>query len=397
MESNTLSILLDEMNVHKDLENIGEQYKVRAIDKAIRSLRRSSVFPWAIKKGSLRIFNGVKEYPVASDHDEMLHIDKTNIDVYADTARFHNTSLTQFYEDVISNRNLMAEIWDGGTKYIGLNYKTDGLVSITLDNAEDSDDYAASDDATAVENNSINYKEGSGSIKVSITNSTGTATIQNTYANAQSDSDYKSKYLFRWIYLDAVPTSIEMRLQTDDSNYISSSVTTQFSGQSFKADSWNLIAIDLGEATETGTFDSSSITSDKTILTGAATGTYYMDACYLREWRAMDYWYYSRYLVIADGSTSADQERFYRDNDYNTSDALIGDTEWIDIVLYEAMETMLAEVESAQLFSYIMRKKTEAWDNFYEKYPNMVPVVTTNNWRFNNEPQTNDYPFYFKV
>jgi hypothetical protein len=213
---------------------------------------------------------------------------------------------------------------------------------------------------------------------------------------AQNDSKYKDKYLFRWIYLDAVPTSIEMRLQTDDSNYISASVIAQFSGQSFKADSWNLIAIDLNTATATGTFNSASIASDKTILTGAATGIYYLDSAYLRQWKQFDYWYYSKYLVIASGSSSPDQEKFYRNSDWNTADALIGDEEWIDVILYEAMEAIVAEKENATLFSYIMKKKTEAWNDFYDKYPNMVPAITENYYRFENNPQTNDYPNYIK-
>jgi hypothetical protein len=387
MESTTLAILLDEINIHKDLSNIETQYKVRSIDKAIRALRRASVFPWAIKKGSLRVFKGVKEYPTASDHDEMLYVDKPNIGQYADTARFHNTSLKDFFEDVQSSRNLMSEIWDGGTKYIGLNYKDLDLAEVQLDTAEDEDDYTVSGDATTAEEDSVVYKEGSGSIKVSITNSTNTATIKCLYDVAQNDSDYKEKYLFRWIYLDAVPTSIEMRLNTDDSNYLSASVTTQFSGQAFKADQWNLIAIDLNTAVATGTFTSTSIAGDTMVLTGAATGTYYVDSAYLRGWALFDYWYYSKYLVVATGSSSADQERFWRSNDYNELDSLIGDSEWVDVVLYEAMESLLAEVENVHLFSYIMRKKQEAWDDFYTKYPNMIPEIITTRYRFNNDPQ----------
>lgn len=387
MESQTLSVLLDEINIHKDLNNIETQFKVRAIDKAIRSLRRASVFPWAIKKGSLRVFKGVDQYPVASDHDEMLYINDSSVSQYADTARFHNTSLKQFFQDVMSARNLMAEIWDGGTKYIGLKYKDIDLEEQQLDTAEDEDNYAASGDATVAEDDSIVYKEGNGSIKVSITNSTNSATIKCTYSTSLNDSDYKQKYLFRWIYLDAVPTSIEMRLRTDDSNYISASVTTQLAGQAFKADQWNLIAIDLNTATETGTFNSASIVGDTMVLTGAETGTYYIDSAYIRAWKLMDYWYYSKYLVMSSSASSADQERFWRSSDYDETDSLIGDGEWIDVILYEAMEGLLAEVENISLFSYIMRKKQEAWDNFYAKYPNMVPEVITNRYRFDNNPQ----------
>ena len=381
---------MEEMNREKDIDNLEEQYKVKAIDGAIRALRRESVFPWCVKKGSLKVFNGVKEYPVASDHDELMFLEPTNIENYASTARFFNTTPKQFYQDVMSNRNLLAEIWDAGTPMLGVDYKDLGLESIELDNAEDSDNYAASDDAVSVSEDTVNYKEGNGSIRVVITSSTAVATIKNTFTTAQNDSLYKNKYHFRWIYLDAVPTSIEIRLQTDDSNYIKTVVTAQFSGQAFKADSWNLIAHNLNEATEIGTFNSASIASEKIILNAAATGVYYLDTANLREWKLFDYWYYSRYVVMASGSSAADQEKFYRSSDYNTADSLIGDQEWIDVILFESMERLLVGINNVNLFSYVMRKKKEAWDAFDSKYPNMVPVPTTMRYRFDNDPITSN-------
>jgi len=171
----------------------------------------------------------------------------------------------------------------------------------------------------------------------------------------------------------------------------SGALTTQFSGQAFKADAWNLIGFDLNTASETGTFNSASIASEKTILTGAATGTYYLDASYLRGWQSLDYWYYSIYNIVQDGSSSPDKEYFIGTSesatDINTADDLLGDTEWIDLVMCEAMEKLAAEVENVSLFSYIMRKKAEAQINFDMKYPNMTPLPITQRTRFNNNPQ----------
>lgn len=387
MQTTTLALLLEEMNREKDIDLLEEQYKVKALDGAIRRFRRASVFPWTIKKGSLRVFRDVKEYPVASDHDELLYLDPASLASYAETARFHNTSLQQFYEDVMSSRNLMAEIWDSGTPMLGVNYKDFELENTELDDAEDSDNYTASDDATSVTEDLVNYKEGNGSIKVAVTASSNIATVKTTFPVAQNDSDYKGKYHFRWVYLDAVPTSIEMRLQTDDSNYLKTVVTTQFAGQAFKADQWNLIAQDLNTATAVGTFNSASIVSEKIILNGAATGTYYLDTASLREWKLFDYWYYSKNVVVASGSSSADQEKFYRSSTYETADALVGDAEWMDVIIFEAMESLLPGINNVNLFSYIMRKKREAWDEFDAKYPNMVPAITTNRYRFDDNPQ----------
>ncbi len=388
MQTTTLAILLEEMNRKKDISNQETGFKVKAIDGAIRRLRRKTVFPWMIKKGSLRVFRDVKEYPVASDHDEILYLDRTNLNSYADAARFHNTSLKQFYEDVMSFRNLMAEIWDEGTPMIGVDYKDQALSNINLDNAEDADDYAASDDADSVAEDNVNFKEGNGSIKIVITNSAGINTVKNTFKVALDDSNYKSKYHFRWRYLDNIPDSIEMRLQTDDNNYLKTVVTTQFAGQAFKADQWNLIAQDLNEATEVGSFDSGNIAGDKIIVNGEATGVDYQDAADLRQWKLFDYWYYSRNTVLSSGASSPDEEQFYRSSDYDTNDSLVGDKEWMDVVLIDAMESIMAELDNPTLFSWLMRRKTDVWNDFFAKYPDMVPAITTNKYRFENEPIT---------
>lgn len=390
MQTTTLSNIIDIMNQWKDIENIEERYKVQALDTAIRKMRQRMLFPWTLKKSTLRVFKDILEYPIASDHDELAYLDNMSREdvgdkIYARRARFFYTSLQQFYEDTASDRNTLAEIWDNGTKFIGVRYKDQDLDKQILSDAEDDADYVASDDASAITEETVNYKKGNQSIRFTVTSSAGTATITNTFT-AISDSNYKRKYHFRWVYLDAVPTSIEMRLQTDGSNYLSSgAITTQFSGQAFQADAWNLIGYDLNTATETGTFNSANIASEKTILTGAATGTYYIDESSIRAWELFDYYYYGKYMVLTSGATAPTQEFFT--TTYDLTMELLGDSEWVDVVINQALEALIASVENTKLFSYIMKQKQDCWDAFYAKYPDMVPVITTLKYRFNNEPQ----------
>ncbi|NCN07047.1 MAG: hypothetical protein GW946_04390, partial [Candidatus Pacebacteria bacterium] len=288
---------------------------------------------------SLKVFDGVLEYPVPNDYDELAYPDDPRNDSnYAARARFRFTSLQQFYENP-DYRNDIAEIRDGNEVFLGVRYSPSGVASQILNNAEDEDDFTASADADSVAEDLVNYKEGNGSIQVAITNSADTATVKNTF-DSFTDADYKKKYHFKWIYLDAVPTSVTLRFQVDDSDYLETTgITTQFSGQPFKADSWNLVAHDLNEATEVGTISTSSVwASEKIILIGAATGTYYIDASYLRQWTLLDLWYYSLYNVALVASTTADQEFFMNSSEvYSTDSKLIGDLEWADCVMYEAM------------------------------------------------------------
>jgi len=388
-QSKQLDAIIAEMNVWKDVANIEEQYKVRQLDAAIRALRRKTVFPWNIRKTTLRVFANVLEYPVAADHDEILYLDDSSNShkFYSEALDFKNTSLQQFYEDYDSYRNSMTEIWKDGTKMIGVNLKSMGLASTKLDGASDVDNYTVSDDATSVVKDTVIFKEDNSSMRVTVVNSADLATIKCTFVSTNSDMNYQRKYHFRWIYLGAVPTSIEMQLQTSDSAYLSTVVTAQFSGEAFKANDWNLIAQDLSAATETGTFDENTIASDKLILNGAASGTYYVDAGYMREWQLLDYWYYSFYTVIASGGTTASKEYFIAsDGTYDVTDSLIGDSEWLGVIMYDAMDMLLADIENEQVLITIRSRKKQAWADFDEKYPNMVPLITTGRTRFNNDP-----------
>lgn len=390
MKTVPLSFLLDDLNVHQDFSNTGEDIKVRAIDASIRQIREGTNFPWNMKKSTLKVFADVLEYPIATDHDELAYIDKQDKDSYADTARFFNTSLQQFYEDVNSTRNLMADIWKDGTRFIGLKYKEIEIGKSQVSSAEITDEYTASGDASNITLDTINNKVGNSCIQFTITNSTGTATIVDTTA-LTSDANYKKKYHFRWVYLDAVPTSIEMRLRTDSSNYLSSgALTTQFAGNTLVADDWNLIAYDLNTATEVGTFDENNITDEEVIFTGASTGTYKLDSSSLRGWKLMDYWYYSIFNIVTSSSSVADKEFFIDptedSTDIDTTDKLLGDHKWIDLVLSNAKRRLLGDIENANLLSLVREERSRATKAFKSKFPTMTKKIITQRRRYENNP-----------
>ena len=384
----SLATLLNRMNRYHTLDTVEEQYKVRDLDQAIRDLKKETTLPQTLQKSNLRVFDDVLLYPTKDDHAELAFLTDED-ESFSDQPRFRYTSIKEFYQNPTS-RNDMAEIWDNGTKMIGIRLSGAGAGSTLLSDAEDSNDYTPSGDADSVEDDDVFFKDGNASIKVKITNNTGTATIKNTITE-KSDTDYKEKYQFRWIYLDAVPDSIDMRLQTDDSNYLETNITEQFSGQALQADEWNLIAHDLNEATETGTFDENSINSEKVILNNAATGTYYLDRSHLREWELLDFWYYSENLIATVNSDSANQPFFMDSNGiYSTDSRIVGDDEWTDVILYEAMATGFGDEEDSAAFGRIERKRKKAWQDLFSKFPSLVPNEVTSRYNFRND-YTNQY------
>ena len=385
MTTTNLSTILNRITRRQSLSNAEEQYLVRDLDEALRTLRRKLSPPWTLKKSTLKVFNDVLIYPIASDHAELAYLDsQKNESSYSNRARFKFTSLKEFYENP-DYRNDLAEIWDANTKYLGVRYNPQGATGQIIESAEDATGWTGSGDAGTPVKNTVVFKKGNASIKIPITNSAGTATVE-VDITSFSDTEYKRKYFFVWVYLNSAPTSISLRLGNDSSNYLGATVTTQFSGQSFKADDWNLLAFDLNEATETGTFDETIIDYQAIIFTGAATGTYYIDESNLRAWELLDYWYYSTFNVQTVSASVPDQDFFFNSSEiYSTDTKLIGDNEWVDVIMYDAMLISLTDQENEKVKEEITRRRQIAWGDLIGKYPSLEPVLITRYRRFEQD------------
>lgn len=382
MNSTKVNVLLNRMNRFQTTNEIEEQFKIRDLDSAIRTLRRNIKFPWNLKKSTLKVFHDVLEYPIADDHDQIAYLDSSKDKSFQNKMQAKFTSLKEFYENPTSEDDI-ADIWDNGTRFLGVRYSGISAGSQEVETGEDSDKYTASGDAVSVEDETVLYKLGNGSIKVNITESTDVATVECAFTGI-NDDEYKEKYFFVWVYLASVPTSIDLKFGNDSSNYLTKNITTQFSGQSFKANDWNLLAIDLDDATEVGTittaFDYYSIT-----INGVSTGAYYIDRSYLKGWELLDYWYYSKYSIMLNGSVVADQEYIYNSSEvYSTDSSLIGDSEWADVIMYEAMLTGIDEKENELLGQKIRAKRDKAFQALADRYPDMVPLITTTRWVFDH-------------
>ena len=392
-------MLLNRMNRYQVAATTEEQYKVRDIDEALRTLRRTVLPPWAIKQTTIALFKDVLVYPVAGDHEQLAFIDRQLEDgtsrANRPSARFVYTSLKEFYEDD-NFRNKLCEIWDGGDKFIGARYKDLDSQSAKV-STNDPDSWTASGDASSPTEETVNTIDNENTVKITVTYSSGTATLVESAPNT-SNSDYKEYYYFRWVYFPAtVPTSVQLRYGNDASNYLSKSVTTQYSGRGFKAGAWNLLAFDLDTATLIGTITSTAFDYSTIIATVTASGTYYIGPAYLRRWHKLDYWYYSRYNVKTSSSSQLDREYFINSSDvYSTSDSLVGEDAWIDVITFDALLTTLGDQRDSGVINMIAEKRRQAWEQFIEKYPDLQPVITTRRQQFSSDPLHNLLDTYGK-
>lgn len=394
MYSTKLSTLLNRMNRYQPISTIEEQYKVNDLDEAIRTLSRKINTPWSLKKTTLRVFDNVLEYPIASDHDELAFLTTPKEKLLEGRPNFYYTSIKEFYENY-NDRNDLCEIWKNGTKYLGIRYEKANLGSQLISTSKSTSNYVASGDASAITADTVIYKEGEGSNSIRFTNtiSSGTATVTASFTTL-NDSNYKNKYFFVWMYLTSAPTSFTLKFGNDSSNYLSASVTGQFSGEAFSANDWNLLAFDLNTASANGTISSSTFDFFQINMVGATAGYYYIDNAYLKQWSLLDYWYYSTYNVKTSSSSVADTVSFINETteEYSTDSELVGDKEWADVIMYDAMCTSLADEKDGSLYGVIFEKRKTAWDLFLAKYPDMVPLITTNKYDFETDYSLRVYP-----
>ena len=347
----SLSTLLTRMNRFQTISTIEEQYKVLDLDDAIRTIKRNYQLPWMLKKGSIRVFDGVLEYPTAVDHDYLAYLERPqNLSngsqgIYADRFRGRYTSIQQFYEDP-DNRNTMAEIFDTNVKYLGIRDKITDGTSQLVDSGEVVGNYVPSNDASNIVLDTVLFVYGQGSIRFTNTNATNLATIT---CNFQSftNVNYLRNYFFVSVYLSGLPTSIKLTFGNDVANNLSTTVTTQFSGQPFKINQWNTLAFDLNTATTLGVINPNAFDYFRIDFNNAPSGFYNIDASFLKEWDQLDYWYYSSFAIQTINSTTPDQEYFNNTSQiYKLDSSLVGDTEWTDVILYEACLLSLTDREN---------------------------------------------------
>jgi hypothetical protein len=379
MESTLLSTIIARMQRWQTVLPTEEQYLVYDLDEAIRTIRRDHKLPWTLQKGSLKVFDKILEYPLPTGYDSLAILEGRE-KTFEEKPQPYYTSIKEFYEDPL-NTSAVAEIWDNGVRYLGVrNNNLSGNKTVVDQIDATVTNYTASDDATALEKDTIYFNDASSSIKVTIVNSADTATVEHTPI-ALSDSNYKRKYYFRKVFFTSLPTNVTLKFGTDSSNYLSATVTTQFSGQAFKIDDWNILAFDLNEATETGT-QTSTFAYEAITATGLDSGFMYLDQSSLSEWKLMDLWYYSNKMVKTLGNSAANQE-FFMDTNlvYSTDSEIVCPATFVDVFMYEAMITTITDRENNKLFTVIDEKRTKAWASLLNNFPDMEPLIQTNYWR----------------
>ena len=265
-------------------------------------------------------------------------------------------------------------LYKNGTKFLQLKEDVKGTKTV-ISEVNSTSGWSAGDAASNLTLDSLNYITGSKSINFDIGTTPATGYVENSTLPAVDLSETTvANSGFVWVFLpDATKvTSITGRIGSSSSNYLSQTVTTTHDTQAFFS-GWNLLRFELGEATETGTVDYSSITYFRLTIAHNGTGDtdYRLDSITVGVGEIYEMVYYSDAIFKGtDGS--------YKSVPTLDTDTIQLETDAYNIMLYECAYILSQEIQGENgAFDESFFDKTLNGDSrkpgLYRRYHMMYP------------------------
>jgi len=252
------------------------------------------------------VFGDVFEYALPTD----ISMDRIVGINFSDNSKFDENFRHRFIKEFNKNKEnkTLAISYNGGMKTLRLAYSVGESLGLnSMDGLTDDGTWSTGGDATGLTADELNYVEGSGSLRFSLSGAATTATLTNTTSTAVDLTDYEDiGSIFMSVYLpdESMLTSLNLRWGDDSSNYWTASATTQQDGNAFKA-GWNLVRFDWSGATETGTPTVTAVNYYLLTLTydGDVHTNLRADNLVIRNAEIMDMSYYSQNLFRNSSGT----------------------------------------------------------------------------------------------
>ena len=311
-------------------------------DVAFRSLKRTTDIPYSVH-------SEVKRYTCPADMqgEDIINLRKQNDSL---NVSWNKTDTIDFFKRMESG--LIAIDSSLRRKTLLINSSNDEKYA-TLDalNTYDADGtWIASGDATNVRTDSVNYVEGTGSVRFDLNSGVTTATLTKTSDDTIDISAYEengSIYLFVYIpENEGDITSFSLKVGSDNANYYSDTTTTTAEGLSF-ASGWNLLK--FGLATETGTADMENIDYYQFTVTKSAlmdsTTDFRIDNLLILMGNLFQTVYYSEYPWV-------DTDGVRKENSTLDSDTLALDSDETEIVMDKLNEKIAKALREQSDQSY---------------------------------------------
>jgi hypothetical protein len=259
------------------------------------------------------IYNGVFDYPIASDV-------KGNkiIDIFPQVQRLPQDIWLQAYnqafdvgkQNIFTAQNMFTMNFDTGLKTLRVNapYLNPPVIINQIEAIATNGTWAVGGTATDLSVNNTNFAQGAGSLQFNTT--VGTGYLENSDMTAVNLSEVENQSsLFVWVYVPTGSnlTSVNLRWGSSTGAYWSLTVTENQQSTAF-VNGWNLCEFEWASASTTGSPDSSVIDYARVSLAMTGTNT----GCLVNGLDSvlgtvLQYSYYSKFL-FRDAITGAFQE-----------------------------------------------------------------------------------------
>lgn len=260
---------------------------------------------------SPQVFDDVDVYSSPSDFKAVIDLYPSSMrkEGYESDDDFRRTGQKEFSLRRSVEAPMLSEKWINGTRFLLLRkYSSLGRV-VQLESFDSTTGITAGGDAGSLDDNQLNFWEGSASLSLTLNGLTGAAHIEKDITS-QDLTDYR--LLASWFVKVYIPsgffsrfTSFTLRHGSASGMYWSKTVTAQHDGTAFK-DGMNLLRFDWSSATETGTVDETAMDYMRLTFaysTGAAIPGVLVDDLEIQLGTMYDLDYYSNFLFKSSAGT----------------------------------------------------------------------------------------------
>jgi len=340
--------------------------RTRGINRILQKLQSYADWKFTKRTKEFDFIDGIHEYSLQNyvgttclDNDSSTEISdfKSPFDVRLSSGSHKPFSFRDEKDvrDSIRNGKVSVNEYGIDGDLLILNYPRQ--TSSQLSNTDSTTGWNVSGDATNLTADTVEFKEGSGSLNFDV--SAGTSlVITNTSLSSKDLTTLQNKsYLVVWVYLPTITnfTSIKADWGSDvTSNYWTKTETARADGQDLEV-GWNLFAFKWADATETGSPDVTAVDSVQFTITysSATTDTdFRIDDVRIAKATKMKLEYFSEAMTK---TSSGDYQLEFNADSVTQTDELLGSESRIAVVTgatYELFKMIGGKSERDRTDSY---------------------------------------------
>lgn len=280
------------------------------LNRAIQYFGSNYKLPTTERQSDLLLFTGVNEYPLPDDF-AALGMPKRPYGMWS--PNFAHETVREFVHWPYGFTTGLK--FDRGSQYLVANMPDGSTLQVQdCDSLTDNGTWAVSGDGSALALDGQIFEQGTGSLRFTVTPSTGTTVLTCTGLTYPIDM---TDYLAQWAFLDpqgpsgmtSDVSSVELRLGSSASNYYAVTATARYRGDGISG-GWGLAGFDLAAKATVGSPSAASISYVRIAIVHGTSpdvaGTWRMDNVFLAKPTYFQLPYYGRYNVLgSDGSYKA--------------------------------------------------------------------------------------------